>query len=193
MGQPSDLAGLPLRPLPPRGAGGAATETSHILPPFMQCQQQSRWCWSAVATSVGLLFQTGSWTQCATVNGCLKRSDCCNSPTPDPCNVYGYLDQSLTYTKSYNGPLIYGTITVDKLEAQIDAGNPVCARVQWNGGGAHFLSIAGYSYPADDPSSVTIHLQDSLYGPTSMAYDDFATYYHCGGEWTHTYLTKPNP
>lgn len=190
---PPDLAGLPLRPLPPAGGGASATNTTHILPSFMQAQQQSSWCWSAVATSVGLLFKTGSWTQCATVNGCLQRSDCCTSPTPSPCNVYGFLDVSLTYTRSYNGPLVYGTITVDSLQTQLDSGNPVCVRVAWNGGGAHFLSIAGYSYPADDPASATIYLQDSFYGPTSMAFADFAANYHSGGTWTHTYLTKPNP
>jgi hypothetical protein len=188
-----DLAGLPLRPLPPAGGGGAAPETSRILPSFMQPQQQSSWCWSAVATSVGLLFKTGGWTQCGTVNGCLNRSDCCTSPTPGPCNVYGLLDVSLTYTKSFNGPLIFGSIIVADVETQLGSENPVCVRVAWNGGGAHFLSIAGYSYPADNPSSVTIYLQDSFYGPTSMAFDDFATDYHCGGEWTHTYLTRPNP
>jgi hypothetical protein len=107
--------------------------------------------------------------------------------------VYGYLDQSLTYTRSFNGPLIYGPYSVANVEAQLDSGNPVCARVAWFGGGAHFLSIAGYSYPTDDPSSVTIYLQDSFYGPSSMAFADFATNYHAGGDWTHTYLTKPNP
>ncbi len=192
MDQPPDLAGLPLRPLPPAGGGGAAAETSHILPPFMQSQQQSSWCWATVATSVGLLFKTGSWTQCATVNGCLKRSDCCTTPLPGPCNVYGYLDQSLTYTRSYNGPLIYGTISVADLQKQLDSGNPVCVRVAWNGDGAHFLSIAGYSYPTDDPSSATITLQDSHYGTTTMAFADFPAHYEAGGEWTHTYLTKPS-
>jgi hypothetical protein len=190
---PPDLAGLPLRPLPPAGGGAPAAATSHILPAFMQTQQQSCWCWSAVATSVGLLFKTGSWTQCTTVNGCLTRSDCCTSPTSGACNVYGYLDQSLTYTGSFNGPLLYGTYSVANAEAQLNSGNPVCVRVAWNGGGAHFLSIAGYSYPEDDPSSVTIYLQDSFYGASSMAFADFAANYHAGGTWTHTYLTRPNP
>jgi hypothetical protein len=193
MDQPPDLAGLPLRPLPPAGGGAPPAQTSQILPAFMQCQQQSNWCWSAVATSVGLLFKTDNWTQCATVNGCLQSSDCCTSPIPSACNVYGYLDQSLTYTKSYHGPLLYGSISVADLEAQLNSGNPVCVRVAWNGGGAHFLSIAGYGYPVNDPASVTIYLQDSFYGPTSMALADFATNYHTGGDWTNTYLTKPNP
>ncbi|HEV3052056.1 MAG TPA: papain-like cysteine protease family protein, partial [Longimicrobium sp.] len=128
---PPNLAGLPLRPLPPAGGGSAATNTSHILPPFMQSQQQSSWCWSAVATSVGLLFKTGQWTQCATVNGCLPGSDCCTSPTPSSCNVYGYLDQSLAYTRSLNGSTLYGSYSVADLQAQLESGNPVCARVEW--------------------------------------------------------------
>jgi hypothetical protein len=55
------------------------------------------------------------------------------------------------------------------------------------------MAITGYSYPADAPSSVTIDLQDSLYGTTSMAFADFAANYHCGGTWANTYLTQPNP
>lgn len=193
MDQPSRLAGLPLHPLAATGAGSTAGVTSKILPQFMESQQQSSWCWSAVATSVGLFFKTGSWTQCSTVNGCLSRSDCCTAPLPNPCNVYGYLDQSLTYTRSFDPPLIYGTVTEAELETRIGSGDPVCARVAWNGGGAHFVAITGYSYPDADPSSVTIYLQDSFYGSSSMAFADFAEGYHSGGTWTHTYLTTPNP
>ena len=192
--EPPTLAGLALRPLAPAGGAADASVTTHVLPTFMQQQLQSNWCWSAVATSVGLLFKTGQWTQCATVDGCLPSTVCCNTPTPASCNQYGYLDKSLTYTRSFNPPFLYGPYSATNVEAQISSGLPVCVRVQWNGStAAHFLAITGYSYPDADPSSVTIDLQDSIYGTTSMAYADFPAQYHGGAVWTHTYLTKPNP
>ncbi|MCW2308735.1 papain-like cysteine protease family protein [Rhodobium gokarnense] len=166
------------------------TVISRVLPLNMQHQQQTNWCWSAVGTSVGLFFQTGSWTQCDTANGCLGYSDCCNNPVPSPCNVYGYLDRSLTYTKSF-ASMTGSTASAATIESQINTGYPVCVRVAWTGGGAHFLSITGYSFPVSNPSNVTIYLEDSIYGTTSMPLADFPAQYHGGGTWTHTYYTKP--
>lgn len=193
MASPPDLAGLPLRPLAPAGGAANASVTTNLLSMVMQQQLQSNWCWSAVATSVGLFLNTGQWTQCATVNACLPSTVCCDNPVPSTCNTYGYLNQSLTYTRSFNPPYLYGPYSAAEVQAQIDLGQPVCVRVQWNGssGAAHFLAITGYSYT--DPSSVTITLQDSIYGTTSMAYDDFPAQYELGGTWTNTYLTKKNP
>src|SRR4029079_16590575 len=116
-------------------------------------QEHTNWCWSAVATSVGLFFQTGDWTQCGTANGCLNLpgTDCCTDP--GPCNVYGFLNQSLTFTKSLN-QFFEGTAPASDIEEQVGQNDPVCVRVAWNGGGAHFLSITGYSFPDDDPSQV---------------------------------------
>ena len=82
-----------------------------------------------------------------------------------------------------------GTATTDQLETQINLGYPMCVRVAWNGGGAHFLAMTGYSYPDNDPSDVTVYLEDSIYGNTSMPFTDFPAHYHGGGTWTHTYYT----
>lgn len=163
---------------------------AHVLPTYMQTQTQSNWCWSAVGTSVGLLFQTGSWTQCDTANGCLGMTVCCNSPTPATCNVYGYLDQSLTYTKSF-ASMMGGTVAVTDIEAQLNMARPVGFRIAWTGGGAHFATFAGYSYPDTAPTNVTVYIQDPIYGTTIMAFTSFPASYHGGGSWTHTYYTKP--
>ena len=180
------VSALKIRLAPVAGVSGVV---EHIFPNFMQHQTESNWCWSACGSSVGLFFQTGNWTQCDTANNCLGRTDCCT--TPANCNVYGYLDQSLTYTKSFN-TMMGGTYSASNIEAQINSGRPVCVRVAWNGGGAHFLAITGYIYPDTDPNDVTIYLLDSIYGSSSMLLTDFPSQYHGGGTWTHTYLTKPN-
>ncbi len=69
----------------------------HRLDFWMQHQQQTNWCWAAVATSVSHFFNPAStWTQCAVANGELNRNDCCGSGASGPCNVYGFLGSSLT-------------------------------------------------------------------------------------------------
>ncbi|HEU4556578.1 MAG TPA: papain-like cysteine protease family protein [Longimicrobium sp.] len=162
---------------------------SRILTDFMQPQQESNWCWAAVGTSVGLFLETGSWTQCDTANACLGETDCCT--TPAVCNVYGYLENSLDYTNSLASTT--STCTAAQLETEINAGHPVCARVAWFTNGAHFMAMTGYSYPSTSPATVTVYLQDSIYGDTSMLFADFARHYQSGGRWTTTYFTAPQP
>ena len=160
-------------------SGGAAAVT---LPQFMQPQQQTNWCWAAVGTSVGLFYNTGKWTQCDTATGCLPGEDCCKAPAP--CNVYGYLNESLSYTKSYDR-YQSGTISVNTIKNELQAGNPVGTRVAWYGGGAHFMTITGVS-----GNDITI--QDPIFGTTTMAYSNYASRYQSGGTWTGTYFCKPN-
>ncbi len=182
------LWGLDLMPNPDEernrmAAGGGAA----VLSQFMQPQKQSNWCWSAVGTSVGLFFQTGDWKQCSTATACLSLRgmsglDCCNDPTT--CNVYGYLNDSLNHTKSL-ASWQAGTASLNQIQSEINAEHPVCVRVAWSLGGAHFMAITGYN-------DGTISIQDSIYGTSSMLYSDYPASYHSGGTWTHTYYCKPN-
>ncbi|BHH83648.1 papain-like cysteine protease family protein [Desulforhopalus sp. 52FAK] len=157
-------------------------ETRSRLPEFMQHQQQSNWCWAAVGTSVGLLFETGEWSQCDTATNCLFNEDCCKKPSH--CDVYGYLDRSLTYAKSFDYST-EDTATLDDIIQQIENHRPVCARIAWNGGGAHFMAITGY-----DGNSIIV--QDSIFGTTSILYNLFPKSYNSGGIWTHTFYCKPS-
>jgi len=194
---PSKIGGLKVTRVYAAPAGGSSGVVQHIFPDFMQHQQQSNWCWSACGTSVGIFFQTGSWTQCDTATGCIQGTDCYHGQplncctNPSSCNCYGYLNAALTYTKSFN-QMFGGTYSASDIEVQINMGRPVCVRVAWTHGGAHFLAMTGYSYPDDAPSTVTIYLQDSIYGSSSMLLTDFPSQYHGVGTSTHTYLTQPN-
>jgi hypothetical protein len=155
-------------------AGGARRGP---LPPFVQYQQQPNWCWAAVGTSVGLLLNTGAWTQCDTAKGCLNRP-CCSAAAS--CNVFGYLDAALNYSKSLVswGP---GTAPMTQLQSELAAGRPVCTRVSWHGSGTgHFMVISGCD-------GRTIWIQDPIYGMCSMAYVDYPRAYQGGASWTHTY------
>ena len=174
---------LPRQSATTRAAGGTAS--SDALPEFMQIQEQTNWCWSAVATSVGLLFQTGRWRQCETATLCLSGVDCCTNSAP--CNVYGYLDQSMTCTRTL-ASWVSGIATRSRIKSDIRAGRPVCTRVAWAGGGAHFMAITGYD---DDPiNGLSITIQDSVYGTSELSYADYPALYHGGGSWTHTYYSS---
>jgi hypothetical protein len=125
----SSLAGLNIAPLPiaAPAAGVGVGITEHIFPDFMQTQLQKKWCWSAVGTSVGLLFQTGNWTQCDTANHCLSFTDCCNQPTPSACNEAWNLESSLTYTESFNTSF-HGTYSPTDIQTQVNSARPVLAK-----------------------------------------------------------------
>jgi hypothetical protein len=184
------LGGLKVTPLSVSAAKTDGGTQDVRLTFVMQPQETPDWCWSAVGTSVGLFYRTGNWTQSDTVNHILGRTDCGVNPKPRACLKGNRLDRSLTYTKSLNR---YFETTIDsvKIKQQIDEGRPVCVRVAWRGGGAHFLAITAYIVPPI-AANFRIRLQDSIYGTIFMLLTDFPASYHGGGTWSHTYLTKAN-
>ena len=40
------------------------------------------------------------------------------------------------------------SLTFDEVRAEISAGNPIGVRIEWQGGGAHFVVIRGFRNPA---------------------------------------------
>lgn len=157
----------------------------HRLDFAMQHQQQTNWCWAAVSTSVALFYDAAStWTQCAVANGELGRSDCCGTGASGPCNVYGFLGSSLTrvgHLDHQSG----ASATLADVQAEVDAGRPLCVRTAWSGGGAHFLAIIGYRM-LDDMLAV----DDPWYGASDVDYTTFSSSYQGSGSWTHSYFTR---
>jgi hypothetical protein len=151
---------------------------------WMQHQQQTNWCWAAVATSVSHFFNPAStWTQCAVANGELNRNDCCGSGASGPCNVYGFLGSSLTRV-GHHDHTTSGTATFAQVQAEVDGGRPLCARTAWSGGGAHFLAIIGYRSLGQ-----MLAVDDPWYGKSDVSYTTFLTSYQGSGSWTHSYYT----
>jgi hypothetical protein len=170
------------------------------LPFVAQTQTQTNWCWAAVATSVGLFYGTGNWTQCGVateqVNKLIhpgKVSDCCATPGSSDCNVYGYVYFSLQQVRSVDhwSPTkpppqeIYERLSRNK--------ELVCLRIRWNGSGnaAHFTTIRGCTDPSDGGPFI-VSTSDTLEGfsGSTLPYDDLPTKYHGGGEWTDTFWTS---
>src|SRR5882724_1060507 len=186
--QPLDPALQPLDPTLSPAGGAASTVTALAL--AMQQQLQSNWCWAAVGTSVGLFYTTGSWSQCAVATTSIPNFpgspaasfDCCNLAAP--CNIYGYLDVSLSTALSF-ASMQSGALAFTDLQAQIGSSQrPVCLRIAWNGSGAHFVAISGFI--VDALGTQYVRVADPGSGAiTTQAFSTFPANYSSGGTWTH--------
>jgi hypothetical protein len=149
----------------------------------MEQQTQTNWCWSAVATSVAQFYDSASgWTQCTLAAVELGR-DCCLAP--GPCNKDWFLDSALTRTGNLQA-FVGGPQTLQTIQQEVDVDRPLGARIQWSGGGGHFVVITGY----DEVSSL-VTVEDPLNaGPVTLDYDAFVSSYEGLGSWSHSYFTS---
>ncbi len=204
---PKCLALTPLPSLATGASGGAAVAQAVQLAFTMQVQEQSNWCWAAVATSVGLFFRTGLWTQCGVASSSIPAFPGSDSSAPTPqccsdgtgnCNTYGYLDVALETTESF-ASFAAGALDFESLTTDLNDQRPVCVRIAWNPislGAAHFVAIVGCS---TDPSTDTRYVDVADPATGSIATCPFGDqsdptafpnqYDGIGGQWSYTYLT----
>lgn len=160
--------------------------SSLVLSFDMELQTQSNWCWAATSKSVSKFYSVFSpWTQCKVASEEQDKS-CCDSPLPAGCNVPWYLDKALTRTKNFVS-MQSGTITWSQIKLELEKGLVVGARIGWNSGGGHFMVIHGIS---KSMGVEYLHIDDPIYGKSTLTYNQFATNYQGSGSWTHTYFTK---
>jgi hypothetical protein len=169
----------------------------------MQQQCQTNWCWAAVAASVAAYHDEQTlFTQCKLADRQLGRDDCCTFPCHSP-NVPGdvnapnmlgtalnFADHHLDRADLGNTQTPVGNLNSLRgiIQAQIAQGRPLCVRVVWNGGGAHFVAIVGY-----DAGTDTLTLADSFFdAPPGFDLTTFPALYQHGGAWTDTYYTTPS-
>ncbi len=177
----------------PGASGGAAAGPpggSRKLSLSVQPQEQTRWCWAAVSTSVSLFYSpAATWTQCSVANATLQRADCCGNGAADPgkCNRDWYLDRALNATDNLDRveprPLVF-----DEVKEQIANDAVIGTRVAWRGGGGHFQTIVGWLVAGSGVEYIEI--SDPIYLDIQMVFSQFATHYQWGGDWTHSYLTR---
>ena len=160
--------------------------SSQVLNFDMEAQTQTQWCWAATSTSVSHFYSFLSpWTQCKVATVAMD-DQCCDTPLPGPCNKPWYLNKALEITENY---ISYqsGTITWNQVKEELEKGLVVGARIGWNGGGGHFMVIHGVSKQLN---TEYLHIDDPIYGKSTLTYQQFATNYQGSGSWTHTYFTK---
>jgi len=148
----------------------------------------SNWCWAAVAASVGRFLKTGTgeWRQCEIASHCLQEH-CCEDGSARDCDVYGYLDTALRYTKSLKEPPDEDYARADQIKESIDQGRPICVRIEWFDHGAHFVVITGYRLEA---GRMQISIDNPATGRVQIALEDFPAAYGDGGSWTDTYYCE---
>ena len=152
----------------------------------MQHQQQTNWCWSATAASVAVFFDSAtSWTQCSLANAELGRNDCCGTGASGACNVGWYLDLALRRADDHLSSMLSRSASMLEIKTEIDSDRPMCLRVAWQGGGAHFLAIDGYNRDLD-----MLSVDDPWYGASDVTASTLRSSYQGTGTWTHTYWTQ---
>jgi hypothetical protein len=164
----------------------------------MQHQEQTNWCWAAVATSISVLLDHPSpWTQCTLANAQLNRGDCCtNGSDPATCNQVAHLETSLTLIQHRNpdpNNPFNRMATPDEIRTEIDARRPIGVRIGWDNSldQGHFIVVTGYDETApqfalwiSDPE-----VKPSGSPPIKFNYAALQQGYKSSGKWTHTYFT----
>lgn len=149
----------------------------------IQPQEESEWCWAAVAVSIDKYFNPGSpLTQCEIASRVIGH-DCCNNGIS--CNDAETLIQALRainrWKRTVNGPVPFQLV-----KQELDAGRPVCARIKWKDGYAHFVVLVGYEVLSS--GAVHVDIADPWNPSTTVDFDHFATAYFGDGTWADTYL-----
>jgi hypothetical protein len=152
----------------------------------MQHQLHSKWCWAATSTSVAHFYKPSSgWTQCKVANRIKGRSDCCGKGAAGPCNQPDHLEHALEIVghlrEQTDGPTLFGDVA-----AATAAGHPLCARIAWSGGGAHFMTLVGY----DGSEGRHLTIADPIFGVSVYDYDEYRDAYRHTGTWTDSYATQ---
>jgi len=150
----------------------------------MQNQQQSNWCWCATTVTVSN-FYGDNLTQCGFANSHLSRNDCCGAGASGPCNVQSDLVSPLQRAGHF-ASWRTGTPTFDDVRTQVDAGRPVTLRIQWNGGGGHFIAAVGYL-----PTSTWVAVDDPISGPSDILLNTLNTNYLAAGTVDEVHFTQP--
>jgi len=160
----------------------------------IQRQQQSEWCWAAVAASVQQFFEPASepaleLRQCEVADMVLQRTGCCDDP--EPCNESAKLENALKKIRKWRNTLnadssTGGILTFEQVQREIDRGRPVCAGITWDSGGEHFVVVRGYRVLGSGAHQLDI--ADPLNPSNLVDFDEFTQAYYGEGKWTETDL-----
>jgi hypothetical protein len=169
----------------------------------MQAQEQTQWCWAAVAGGVDRsVAQASDIEQCHVAHKLLKFTDICRHKAV--YNTPQSLKATLEAIQRLDQAYINQIASFEQIQAEIAARRPVCARIAWDPlgtgfeDGAHFVTIVGWeirnnlrllkvcdpwsgSVPEGAPPDAT---------PVEVSYDEFRIGYNDVGKWVATYFVK---
>jgi hypothetical protein len=154
----------------------------------MEQQKEADWCWNAVAVSVEHYFDPQST---------LTQEHFAKQVLGKVIDEAFSLALALEDVNRYNGAL-GGAIRFADIQRQIDANLPVCVRIAWSEGGAHFVVISGYAIsPAGDAQ---VYVSDPILRNGSVITWDYQSFVEAysptyakgaAGAWADTYFVTP--
>jgi len=166
----------------------------------METQDQSNWCWAAVASSVERYYAPQSkWCQCRFASAMAKKTklrvaDCgtCKKAKrlPKTCNQPWYLHRALKLVGRLAGKPKHKPISFSQIRKQIKKRRPVCLMIRWGAGpDAHFVVISGCQETSSGKQYVDI--EDPFAGSSTWLYDEFrSNYQYAKGSWVATYPVR---
>jgi hypothetical protein len=155
----------------------------------VQTQEQSFWCWAAVSSSVDAFFAgTRRFAQCEVAQR-LSGTECCNRQNAGSpvCNRARNLDDAFANI-GRDVDFVETPLSFVRVKGEIDAGRPVCARIVWRKGGAHFVAIFGYRESKRGRQFVLV--SDPLFADSIVRYQTFLTDYQMIGEWAQSIVMR---
>lgn len=173
--------------VPLGGALGGAAPESKSLGFDIEAQQQTQWCWAAVAVSVARFYKSASSsTQCSVVSAELNQATCCTNGGTNKCNKPWFLENALQRVEHLDGARIDTHLQFGEVVTEIDEGQPLGVRIGWKGGGGHFVVVDGYA-----TASQMVDVKDPWEdGHVFIPYATLRDRYNGNGSWTHSYRTK---
>lgn len=151
---------------------------------IIQHQQESEWCWAAVAATIDQYFNPLSPLRQCDVATRVLGSDNCSNPINEPA-ILGDAVQVVNPQRVN----LERALNFDELRREIDAGRPVCCAIEWTGGGGHAVVVTGYRVLTSGVRH--IHVEDPLNASGDFDFDEFRNAYYGHGTWVETALISP--
>jgi hypothetical protein len=204
-----------------KGQGGGPPQTQAAVPSNViakrklnfkiEIQEQSEWCWAAVAASINKYFDPASTLQqCDVANKVLPKdypgqdlpdSDCpccCHCCCePEKCDKPAQLEVALQQVHKFR-KILLRPLTFEEIQREIDAGRPIGVAITWESGNSpepnsrnpnppgHFVVLRGYRELTSGLRQV--YVGDPLNPSSLVDVDEFTLAYYGDGVWTASYL-----
>jgi ABC-type bacteriocin/lantibiotic exporter with double-glycine peptidase domain len=150
----------------------------------MQPQEQTEWCWAAVAASIANFYARNNQSkQCDVVNKTLRRTDCCRDGSSDFCNQQVDVDTALSRVGHLQRKQP-GQPDFNIVVAEMNAGRPLAVRILWSGGGGHVIVV----YGATNDRKVNVADPENANDMVLIPFDDFV--YKDIGSWDKSFFTR---
>lgn len=161
-----------------RAPGGAVRVEGGVLSlaVAVPAQERARWCWAAIAVGLETYYGGPARSQEALARALLDG---------DALDRELELDRALIAVGCY-GHWSPGKPTLARLRFELNLGRPIAARVEWHGGGGHYVLVTGHDTRCDD-----LLIADPRRGPARVSFAAFPRGYDRGGTWTESFWTLP--